>query len=129
MAFSYQNNIYYPQQPMFPQPQGNVYVIQNSLEVANIPAGAGITAALCLQENLLYMKSMQNGMPVFLAYKLTPYTDSPKQTIDNNTSSPLEERLSNLEKQLSAIMNTLGGKKDVSTTTSTTTNAPSNWDT
>lgn len=114
---------------MFPQPQGNVYVIQNSLEVANIPAGAGITAALCLQENLLYMKSMQNGMPVFLAYKLTPYTDSPKQTIDNNTSSPLEERLSNLEKQLSAIMNTLGGKKDVSTTTSTTTNAPSNWDT
>jgi len=43
---------------MFPQPQGNVYVIQNSLEVANIPAGAGITAALCLQENLLYMKSM-----------------------------------------------------------------------
>lgn len=129
MAFSYQNNIYYPQQPMFPQPQGNVYVIQNSLEVANIPAGAGITAALCLQENLLYMKSMQNGMPVFLAYKLTPYTDSPKQTIDNNTSSPLEERLSNLEKQLSAIMNTLGGKKDVSTTTSTTANAPSNWDT
>lgn len=28
-----------PQQ-LFPQPQGNVYTINNTLEVANIPAGA-----------------------------------------------------------------------------------------
>ena len=128
MAFPYQNNTYYPQQPMFPQPQGNVYVIQNSLEVANIPAGAGITAALCLQENLLYMKSMQNGMPVFLAYKLSPYTDSPKPTTDAGPT--MEERMNVLEKQIKTILDTLGGKKDVSTTATTTVpNTTTNWDT
>ena len=126
MAFQYQTNSYYPQQPMFPQPQGNVYVIQNSLEVANIPAGAGITAALCLQENLLYMKSMQNGMPVFLAYKLSPYTDSPKPTTDAGPT--MEERMNVLEKQIKTILDTLGGKKDVSTT-NVSTPATAGWDT
>ena len=126
MAFQYQTNSYYPQQPMFPQPQGNVYVIQNSLEVANIPAGAGITAALCLQENLLYMKSMQNGMPVFLAYKLSPYTDSPKPTTDAGPTT--EERMNVLEKQIKTILDTLGGKKDVSTT-NVSTPATAGWDT
>ena len=127
MAFQYPTSQYYPQQPMFPQPQGNVYVIQNSLEVANIPAGAGITAALCLQENLLYMKSMQNGMPVFLAYKLSPYTDSPKPTTDS-TGPTMEERMNALEKQLKIILDTLGGKKDVSTT-NVSTPATTGWDT
>lgn len=46
---------------MFPQPNGNVYLIQNSLEVANVPAGAGITIALCMAENLMYLKTIQNG--------------------------------------------------------------------
>lgn len=126
MAFPYQNNTYYPQQPMFPQPQGNVYVIQNSLEVANIPAGAGITAALCPQENLLYMKSMQNGMPVFLAYKLAPYNDSPKPT-----TPTLEERMTTVENQLTTIVNALGGNNDVQQSTTTTqTNANAKqWDT
>ena len=40
-------NFYGASQPMFPQPNGNIYVISNSLEVANVPAGAGITAAIC----------------------------------------------------------------------------------
>ena len=129
MAFQYPTNQYYPQQPMFPQPQGNVYVIQNSLEVANIPAGAGITAALCLQENLLYMKSMQNGMPVFLAYKLSPYTDSPKPTTDAGPT--MEERMNALEKQLKTILDVLGGKKDVPTTnvSNATPTATAGWDT
>lgn len=29
-------------QPLFPQPQGNVYNINSTLEVANVPVGAGI---------------------------------------------------------------------------------------
>lgn len=41
-------NFYNSQQPMFPQPNGNIYVISNSLEVANVPAGAGgIQRDLC----------------------------------------------------------------------------------
>lgn len=30
-------------QPLFPQPQGNVYNINSTLEVANVPVGAGTT--------------------------------------------------------------------------------------
>ena len=63
-----------PQQ-LFSQPQGNVYTINNTLEVANIPAGAGLSVALCLNEGLAYIKSMQNGQPMFWAYKLIPYVE------------------------------------------------------
>ena len=35
-------------QPLFPQPQGNVYNINSTLEVANVPVGAGISVALCM---------------------------------------------------------------------------------
>ena len=102
-------NFYGSQQPMFPQPNGNIYVISNSLEVANVPAGAGITAALCQSEGLLYLKTVQNGVPTFLAYKLTPYTESPKMTTQEND---LEIRLATLEKQLSTLLIALGGKRN-----------------
>lgn len=102
-------NFYGSQQPMFPQPNGNIYVISNSLEVANVPAGAGITAALCQSESLLYLKTVQNGVPTFLAYKLTPYTESPKMPTQEND---LENRLATLEKQLSTLLIALGGKRN-----------------
>ena len=38
-------------QPLFPQPSGNVYNINSTLEVANVPVGAGMSIALCLPEN------------------------------------------------------------------------------
>ena len=67
-------------QPLFPQPQGNVYTINSTLEVANVPVGAGISVALCLQEGYMYIKTMQNGNPLFWAYKITPYdTSKPAQ--------------------------------------------------
>ena len=114
-------NFYGSQQPMFPQPNGNIYVISNSLEVANVPAGAGITAALCQSEGLLYLKTVQNGVPTFLAYKLTPYTESPKMTVQEND---LEVRLATLEKQISTLLIALGGKRnDEQSTPTTTTNA------
>ena len=101
------NNYYGVQQPMFPQPNGNVYLISNSLEVANVPAGAGITAALCSSENLLYIKTVQNGVPTFLAYKLSPYTESPKPATQENE---LDTRLVNLEKQVTKLLTLIGGK-------------------
>ena len=102
-------NFYGSQQPMFPQPNGNIYVISNSLEVANVPAGAGITAALCQSESLLYLKTVQNGVPTFLAYKLTPYTESPKMQQQEND---VETRLAMLEKQISTLLIALGGKRN-----------------
>lgn len=107
-------NFYNPQgfmgqtQPMFPQPNGNVYLISSSLEVANVPAGAGVTAALCTQENLLYLKTVQNGVPTFLAYKLSPYTESPKPTQEEN---PVEVRIAALEKQIQTIVTLISGGK------------------
>lgn len=90
------------QQQFFPQPQGNAYLINSSLEVANIPISGSITLALCTSENLLYLKSMQNGNPVFLAYKITPYEKEP-------VAQNYESRIKALEDQLKKIQ-TDGGK-------------------
>ena len=58
---------YYQQTPqLFPTPQGNVYFINNSLEIANIPMGTGFSAALCLSEKLLYLKIMKKIMKMTL---------------------------------------------------------------
>ena len=106
MANQFPNYQYYSQQysqPIFPQPQGNLYMINSSLEVANVPMGAGVSMALCFPENLCYLKSMQNGSPVFRAYKIIPYDqeDSPSQTEQQldftQILKNLDERLKNLE--------------------------------
>lgn len=62
-------------QPLFPQPQGNVYNINSTLEVANVPVGAGVSVALCLPENVMYIKTMQNGNPLFYPYKIIPFNN------------------------------------------------------
>lgn len=130
MAFPYGSNspYYSQQQPMFPQPNGNVYLIQNSLEVANIPAGAGITLALCANENLLYLKSMQNGVPSFLAYKLTPYENSnPNSSPTPSNSSSLEKRVAALEQKLQQLNG--GNNNDVQPATTTDSRSkPTSWD-
>ena len=71
-------------QPLFPQPQGNVYNINSTLEVANVPTGAGISVALCLNEGFMYIKTMQNGNPMFWAYRILPY--------DGNNSEPIKKQ-------------------------------------
>lgn len=96
------NSYYNAAQPMFPQPNGNVYVIQNSLEVANIPTGAGLTVAMCPSENLAYVKTIQNGSPVFLAYKMIAY---------NESNTTVEDRLAALEEQINKLA---GGKNNES---------------
>ena len=62
-------------QPLFPQPQGNVYNINSTLEVANVPVGAGVSVALCLPEGVMYIKTMQNGNPLFYPYKIIPFNN------------------------------------------------------
>lgn len=56
----------------FPQPQGSIYMIGSSNDVANVPVGAGLSAAICLREGLIYLKTIQNGSPMLLGYRLSP---------------------------------------------------------
>ena len=103
---------YYQQAPqLFPTPQGNVYFINNSLEIANIPMGTGFSAALCLSEKLLYLKTLQNGNPMLLVYNLEPYKNNEENNENNSIELILkkyDERLSDLEKRINKIIN--GGK-------------------
>lgn len=82
--------------PMFPQPNGNVYLISNSLEVANIPTSGGLAAILCMPENLLYIKTIQNGQPTLLAYTIAPY-ETPKTASLESRLAAIEQRLNELQ--------------------------------
>lgn len=106
-------------QPLFPQPSGNVYHINNTLEVANVPVGAGLSIALCLPENLMYIKMLQNGNPMFWAYRISPYEQQnekvEKDPATNEESNAFEElkiykkKVDALEKQIAYIKKELGG--------------------
>lgn len=88
-------------QPLFPQPQGNVYQINSTLEVANVPCGAGVSVALCLPENVMYIKTMQNGNPLFYPYKIIPFTNESQQKEEPMTS---QTSIEDLQKQLKACL-------------------------
>lgn len=68
-----QNQTYQPYQATqyFPQPQGSIYMIASSNDVANVPVGAGLSAAICLREGVMYLKTIQNGSPMLLGYRLS----------------------------------------------------------
>lgn len=96
-------------QSMFPQPQGSSYLINNSLEVSTIPMGMGISIALCLSEGLMYLKTIQNGNPILMAYKIAPYTqESPATSISDpnlktNSQTSLDsliQKMESLEKEI-----------------------------
>ena len=101
-------------QPLFPQPTGNVYNINSTLEVANVPVGAGISVALCMPESVMYIKTMQNGNPLFYPYKISPLTNEDQITNHTNAAAPQEsdlkeeiekckERIEDLQKQLKKL--------------------------
>ena len=111
-------------QPLFPQPQGNVYNINSTLEVANVPTGAGISVALCLNEGFMYIKTMQNGNPMFWAYRILPYDGSNPESMKKQESQQkqatsqdeqilkhfenYDSRFNKLENQVTNIESTLG---------------------
>lgn len=98
-------------QNMFPQPQGSVYAINSPLDIGNVPIGStGLSVAICLAENLMYIKSFQNGQPVIMAYRVSPFSkEDSKAEIPQANST--ESRLATLEQKLDQIINN-GGKFD-----------------
>lgn len=104
----YGNN-YQQIQQMFPQPQGSVYQINAPIEIGNVPIGStGLSVAICFQEQLMYIKSFQNGNPVIMAYRIAPYTKEEPKTEVVTEENDLEKRLTKLEQLLTNINE--GGK-------------------
>lgn len=108
---SSQMNQYQQIQQMFPQPQGSVYSINTPAEVGNVPiSSSGLSVAICFPDQLMYIKSFQNGNPVLMAYKVLPYSkEQSSQTQQAATDNSLEERLDKLEKMLTNLTSD-GGK-------------------
>jgi hypothetical protein len=115
----------YPGQIVFPQPVGNVYNLNSANDIGNIPFGGNVSVGLCLSENIIYIKSLQNGIPMLLGYKLNPIENlnSTTQTVSNsNSDNRLEELIATLnennkkidllEKQVIKLKEKIGGKTE-----------------
>ena len=120
-----QNQNYQPYQATqyFPQPQGSIYMIANANDVANVPVGAGLSAAICLRDGIMYLKTIQNGSPMLLGYRLAPLDgnstevaqENTNQSADTKITAVLEDygkRLEKLEKQLTAPTTKKGGNPE-----------------
>lgn len=119
----------YPGQIVFPQPVGNVYNLNTASDIGNVPFGGNVSVGLCLSENIVYIKSLQNGNPMLLGYKLSPIenTQTNNQIISTQTQAinsdnrfedlitALEnhnKKIDSLEKQISKIKEKIGGKME-----------------
>lgn len=98
-----------PQQ-FYPMPQGNVYTIENPNEVDSVPCGTGVSVALCLNKNLMYIKSIQGGSPLFWVYKISPMMETKQDTAppqsENNSS---DERVRRLEEKIDMLLKEVNG--------------------
>lgn len=117
-----QNQGYQPYQATqyFPQPQGSIYMIANANDVANVPVGAGLSAAICLRDNVMYLKTIQNGSPMLLGYRLAPLDGNGADSVQEQTQSGSDtkitailedygKRLETLEKQIATPKTQSGG--------------------
>lgn len=101
-------------QQMFPQPQGSVYAINAPTEIGNVPIGStGLSVAICFNEQLMYIKSFQNGNPIIMAYRVLPYTkeENAQAPAPTQSAPSLEERMAKLENLLTNLTNTNEGGK------------------
>ena len=102
-------------QQMFPQPQGSVYTINSRLDNGNVPIGStGLSVAICLPDNLLYIKSFQNGQPAIMVYRISPFQKESKEAEvpapTTVAAADVDTRLAALEQKLERIIS--GGKFD-----------------
>ena len=95
----------------FPQPQGNVYLVNNSLEVSNIPMGAGLSMVLCPSEGTMYLKTLQGGAPTLIVYSISPYEQKMESQSNSQESQPdYGAQIAELRAQIEMLMKkTKGG--------------------
>lgn len=80
-------------QSFFPQPIGNVYNLNTSSDINNIPTGAGVSIGLCLNENIIYIKGSQNGSPMLLGYTLAPIDGAPSNPNTKSSQSSINTEI------------------------------------
>lgn len=95
----------YNPQFVFPQPVGSVYNLNTAADIGNVPTGANVSVGLCLNENILYVKTLQNGVPSLLGYRLSPIegqgVSQPAETSKGSENlTQLYERIERIEKML-----------------------------
>lgn len=100
---------------IFLPPVGNLYSLNTASDINSVPAGANLSVGLCLSENLMYIKSFQNGAPMLLGYRLSPIEGviTSSGTTEESTAGALknyDERLDRIEAQLAKIKDKIGGK-------------------
>ena len=91
-------------------------------DIGNIPAGTGVSIGLCLQEGVMYVKSLQNGAPMLLEYKLNSnevarQPDTSAAAADElkkiaSSFKSFEEKFTALESEIGKIKQKMGGKLD-----------------
>lgn len=98
-----------PQQ-MFIQPSGNVYQLNSSAEIDLVPVGNNmVSIGLCMEEGVLQIKTLQNGIPVVAAYDLASIDATQlaaRKAAKQNKTASLEDRISKLENTILQIANT-----------------------
>lgn len=92
--------------PMFPQPVGSVYNLNSANEVGNVPTGPSVSVGLCLNENALYIKTLQNGQPALLGYRLVPMEGS-GAIQSNSAPTNYDEVINKLNERISKLENCL----------------------
>lgn len=90
----------------FPQPQGNVYLLNNSLEVANVPMGSGLSMAICPSEGIMYLKTLQGGAPSLIVYSIAPYEVPAEQ---KSEQPDYEAQITELRAQVEALSKKVKG--------------------
>ena len=95
---------------MFPTTTRSVYSINSPLDIGNVPIGStGLSVAICLSENLMYIKSFQNGQPTIMVYRISPFQKEnrePEAPVVQKTTGRLGSRL--LEEKMDKLIS--GGK-------------------
>ena len=101
MPFNMNQQPYQMGQSLFPQPTGGVYNLSTASDIGNVPAGMGISVGLCLPENIIYIKALQNGSPMLLGYRLIPIEGQPNSSQpDSSQTDQIAEELRKENKQL-----------------------------
>ena len=135
-----------PTTQYFPSPQGNIYMVNNSSEIGNIPTGPNLSAILCLPEGMLHLKTIQNGSPMILSYKLMSPDSTPATTPVQNVatapstaavpnSAPTEpapkedftKRFEDYEERLAALERRLQQKEETTKESNTKKEAKEKW--